>query len=59
MRSMSELTFRGLEWCDGCGARLAPGDRLAGICPACQRPEVEGSVPRRGRGQVHQDAQSS
>ena len=31
------LTFRGLELCDGCGARLAPGDRLSGLSPACRR----------------------
>jgi hypothetical protein len=30
-----DLTFRGLDLCDGCGARLEPGDRLSGLCPAC------------------------
>ncbi len=29
------LTFRGLDLCDGCGTRLAPGDRLSGLCPTC------------------------
>ncbi len=29
------LTYRGLEWCDGCGAKLDPADRLAGLCPEC------------------------
>jgi len=29
------LTFRGLDLCDGCGTRLAPGDRLSGLCAAC------------------------
>ena len=28
------LTFKGLEWCDGCGVRLVPGDRLSGLCAA-------------------------
>ncbi len=32
------LVFRGLEWCDGCGARLDLGDRLAGLCAACREP---------------------
>ncbi len=29
------LTFRGMDRCDGCGAPLAPGYRLAGMCEAC------------------------
>jgi len=29
------LTFEGLDWCDCCGARLEPGDRLSGLCSAC------------------------
>jgi hypothetical protein len=28
------LAFQGLDVCDGCGVRLAPG-RLSGLCPAC------------------------
>lgn len=27
------LTFRGLQWCDGCGTELARGEQLAGLCP--------------------------
>jgi hypothetical protein len=38
------LTFRGSDCCDGCGGSLKPGDRLWGLCPACQggkaRPHV-------------------
>jgi hypothetical protein len=26
------LSFKGLEWCDGCRARLEPGDQFAGLC---------------------------
>jgi hypothetical protein len=29
------LTFQGLDLCDGCGTRLAPGGRLTGLCSAC------------------------
>jgi hypothetical protein len=29
------LTFHGLDVCDGCGTRLAPGGRLTGLCAAC------------------------
>jgi hypothetical protein len=29
------LTFHGLDVCDGCGTRLAPGGRLTGLYPAC------------------------
>ncbi len=31
-----DLTYRGLDWCDGCGAELAPEDRLSGLCVACE-----------------------
>ncbi len=34
-RAALNLTFRGLGLCDGCGARLEPGDRLSGLCSAC------------------------
>lgn len=34
-RETPALTFKGLAWCDGCGAKLDPGDRLSGLCPAC------------------------
>jgi hypothetical protein len=27
-----DLVFRSLGECDGCGAPLPPGDRMAGIC---------------------------
>jgi predicted amidophosphoribosyltransferase len=30
-----DLTFRGLDLCDGCGSRLELDDRLWGLCPAC------------------------
>ncbi len=33
------LTFRGLDLCDGCGIRLEPGERLAGLCPVCLEPK--------------------
>jgi hypothetical protein len=36
--ALATLTFRGLEFCDQCGTRLDPGDRLAGMCPACLGP---------------------
>jgi hypothetical protein len=36
------LIFRGLDLCDGCGARLEPGDRLSGLCETCQAPKVAG-----------------
>jgi hypothetical protein len=29
-------TFKALDLCDGAGTRLAPGDRLSGLCPTCQ-----------------------
>ena len=31
-----ELTYRGLDRCDSCGAPLPPGDQLAGFCEDCQ-----------------------
>ncbi len=31
-----ELTYQGLDRCDGCGAALVPEDRLSGLCPTCQ-----------------------
>ncbi len=37
------LTYRGLDWCDGCGAKLDAGDRLSGLCPECQ--DAVGMVP--------------
>jgi hypothetical protein len=40
------LTFRGLDLCDGCGTRLDPGDRLAGLCRTCQEPKGAGEMPR-------------
>ncbi len=40
------LTFRGLDLCDGCGARLNPGDRLSGLCPACLEPKATGRISR-------------
>jgi predicted amidophosphoribosyltransferase len=33
-----ELTYRGLDYCDGCGAPLAPRERLSGLCRACSKP---------------------
>ncbi len=45
------LTFRGLDLCDGCGTRLEPGDRLAGLCPACaDAGRGIGAGTRKGRG---------
>jgi hypothetical protein len=35
------LTFQGLDLRDGCGARLEPGDRLSGLCPACLEPKTK------------------
>ena len=35
------LTYRGLEWCDGCGARLKPGDQMGGLCPVCAQAKAE------------------
>ncbi len=43
------LTFRGLDLCDGCGAKLDPGDRLSGLCRACQDTIREGPLPSIGR----------
>jgi len=42
------LTSRGLDWCDGCGTRLDPGDRLCGLCPACQDVKATGAMPKVG-----------
>lgn len=30
--------YRGIEFCDGCGARLDSGEWLSGLCGACFRP---------------------
>ncbi len=30
-----ELTYRGLEWCDLCGRRLAAAEILSGMHSAC------------------------
>ncbi len=35
---MPDLTYRGLDWCDGCGGLLQPGEWLSGLCAACQKP---------------------
>jgi hypothetical protein len=43
-----ESTFRGLEWCDGCGTRLDPGDRLFGLCPACLETNAEEPISEHG-----------
>jgi len=40
------LTFRGLDLCDGCGARLDAGDGLSGLCPVCRAPEATGCGPK-------------
>ncbi len=42
-----QLTYLGLEWCDGCGAHLDPGDRISGLCPECEeiQPETPVSKP--------------
>lgn len=42
----SDLIYRGLEWCDGCGIKLAPGDSPWGLCERCQTPRTK---ERRGR----------
>jgi hypothetical protein len=31
-----QLSYRGLEWCDECGAHLDPEDRISGLCSECQ-----------------------
>jgi NMD protein affecting ribosome stability and mRNA decay len=31
-----DLTYRGLNFCDGCGTPLEPDKRLSGLCPRCQ-----------------------
>ena len=31
------LTFRGMDFCDACGQRLEPRQRLAGLCERCAR----------------------
>jgi ribosomal protein L40E len=42
------LTFRGLEFCDQCGAALAPGEQLAGFCRKCQvRERLRATTSRR------------
>lgn len=43
------LKFAGLDLCDGCGARLAPGDQLAGLCAACERALSKVPRPRPSR----------
>jgi hypothetical protein len=40
------LTFKGLDHCDGCGARLDRGDRLCGLCPACLDSKAEDPIPK-------------
>ncbi len=30
------LTYRGIDFCDGCGVRLEPEARLSGLCPQCE-----------------------
>jgi len=30
-----DLTFRGLDRCDGCGVALAPAEQLWGLCEGC------------------------
>ena len=45
-----DLTFRGLDRCDGCGVELAPADQLAGLCAACERALAKAprsKIPRR------------
>ena len=38
------LTFKALDLCDGCGAGLEPGERLAGLCVACLDLVVHGDT---------------
>ena len=44
-----ELTYRGLDFCDGCGAALVPVDRLSGLCPKCRPPARGSSRAKSGR----------
>ncbi len=44
----ADLTFKGLDLCDGCGTRLDPGDRLAGLCMVCADPKVERPISGHG-----------
>jgi predicted RNA-binding Zn-ribbon protein involved in translation (DUF1610 family) len=44
-----DLTFRGLDLCDGCGTRLEPREQLAGFCPQCVRALRRASKSRASR----------
>ncbi len=46
-RDTLPLTFRGLDLCDSCGARLEPEDQLWGLCPASAFPPAESRIMRR------------
>ncbi len=43
-----ELTFRGLDYCDSCGAELRLGEWLSGLCEACRGPAARGRVEAGG-----------
>ncbi len=47
-----QLPYRGLEWCDECGAHLDPGDRISGLCPECQDLQP---TPHRSKLRLNQD----
>jgi hypothetical protein len=51
MSATTELTYRGLDCGDGCGAPLSKQTRLAGLCPKCQAPRRTKPIlrPRRLR----------
>jgi predicted amidophosphoribosyltransferase len=44
-----DLTFRGLDRCDGCGILLEPTDQLAGLCAQCKRTLLKASKSRPSR----------
>lgn len=46
MNATPELTFRGLDTCDGSGGPLTKKERLAGLCPKCQTPASKKPIPR-------------
>lgn len=45
----ADLTFQGLDRCDGCGTLLEPADQLAGLCAACERALPKAPKPRPAR----------
>ena len=48
---MRTLRYRGLQYCDACGANLVPTDRLAGLCDTCRgpMPHLRTGITRKSR----------